>query len=491
MATIDLTLFFSTSGTAQSFLDFPLEVRNRIYDLAIFDHDREAVYLPRAVPRKVSSDTDLDIEEHHEDLNENDGLTRLLFYPGNEGSSLASGKWTEGPPPQPETVSELDSDSDMSEGEDDVGKVLFPGYGNLDRAEAALEPFDSDDCHNPDGRLVCYCSCHEEPDLDYVDSGDGEESEDDDSEVGNAGDQGAVEEDGGEEDAGEEDAGEDDADEEDAGDKDIAEGEAGEVDAGEETRASVDAVEPREIHDRRSCPGAVEGPDEELDPCICPCHGDPADSEPEDDNVPEECINGECQDKDCQNCVSVEPGNESDEAVELRDLEEHVGMLYEPREPSILLACKQIRQECLAIYYGINSFSWRFSSLDYETSTTRFKAWAKQLRDQDVGLIRHLTLEGRHTVEIGVDFDTDINLLRDSPYFEIDVHHSDMMHDKGGRELYDEALGRITSGLEHEVLAKLWKLSRSGKREVQLTTAAIESLGEVFVKHMQWYVLHQ
>ena len=46
------------------FLHLPDNVRTKIYRLAIFDHDRGAVFLPRACPRKVHPGVDdLDVED--------------------------------------------------------------------------------------------------------------------------------------------------------------------------------------------------------------------------------------------------------------------------------------------------------------------------------------------------------------------------------------------------------------------------------------------
>lgn len=38
------------------FLHLPNEIRNRIYEDALFDHDRAVVFLPRRLPRKVLDD---------------------------------------------------------------------------------------------------------------------------------------------------------------------------------------------------------------------------------------------------------------------------------------------------------------------------------------------------------------------------------------------------------------------------------------------------
>ena len=93
---MDPAAFFATSATAKSFLDFPTEVRNRIYHLAIYDADRGAVFLPRSVPRKIKSETDEDVESVDEAVLDLEGPRRKLRWPGNKGQSQAAGSWAKG-----------------------------------------------------------------------------------------------------------------------------------------------------------------------------------------------------------------------------------------------------------------------------------------------------------------------------------------------------------------------------------------------------------
>jgi len=139
--------------------------------------------------------------------------------------------------------------------------------------------------------------------------------------------------------------------------------------------------------------------DTDVIACPCLCHFETDASEQPDqpdegltkDIAPEACQQGSCEDNECENCAGKGlgsdqaeetygatdddfPDDDDEEDVEHFDSAERIGMLYEPNEPGILLASKEIRHECLPLYYALNSFSWRFWYMDHDRSTNRFAA---------------------------------------------------------------------------------------------------------------------
>lgn len=146
----------------------------------------------------------------------------------------------------------------------------------------------------------------------------------------------------------------------------------------------------------------------------------------------------ECGAAECRVCcgLQVHLEDNDDPADSVFAMEEHgesedqehfgslelVGMMYEPNEPDILLVCKQIREQCLQVYYGRNSFSWRFTWTDYFRSCLRFKHWANSIAAKDIKFITKITFQGRHAVEEGVEFSVDIDLLDEYPFFETSVY---------------------------------------------------------------------
>ena len=174
--------------------------------------------------------------------------------------------------------------------------------------------------------------------------------------------------------------------------------------------------------------------------------------------------------------LSLSQDDEIEDDMEHYDSEELIGMIYEPKEPSILLACKQVRDECLAVYYSQNSFSWRFLWLDYRRSLNRYSHWAQNLRDHDAKLITQLTLEGRHTVEEGINFDVDIDLIPTSPYFSITLNP---FHGP------DYSLDLLKRGLEKDLVWRLWNASSGTRQRFAFTPSLIADLGAIFVKSME------
>ncbi|KAK5134602.1 hypothetical protein LTR08_006258 [Meristemomyces frigidus] len=83
------------------FLHLAEETRHRIYELAIYDHDRDLVFLPRALPRNTVPETDVDVAHVHEGGVRGDSLIMppseyFLVYPAGTDSSQAAGQFTIG-----------------------------------------------------------------------------------------------------------------------------------------------------------------------------------------------------------------------------------------------------------------------------------------------------------------------------------------------------------------------------------------------------------
>ena len=451
---MDAAAFFATSATAQSFLDFPTEVRNRIYHLAIFDHDRGAVLLPRSVPRKITSKTDEDVESVHVDVDDVEGPTRHLSWPRNEGRSLAAGRWVTGPPSGP-LLAEGGSAFKQA-------KMMFDETALVD-AEAAMADIPASElCREINGAGGCDCECHHDDDGHYSDAGGTDafcEDKVDDSE------------------------GEGDEEEVAPNPSEVEEEPKPTQSTNKTIAGTPVSGEAENEEDMWDCRGAAE-----QKPCPCPCHKELEESDSEEEDSEEESVPDVDTDHHCNDDYCCEPEDIPEDIMEHRDWYEEDGMRYEDKDPAILLASKQVREECLPIYYATNAFSWRFLCYDYKNSAARFVKWTESLCDQDAALIKSITFEGRHTVEEGVDFDIGIDLLDSSPYFRFTTHcsHLDRANDSATDEWYDATLARIIDCLEHEVLGRLWMLSRSGQQRVNFSPRDIAKLGQLFVKYMQW-----
>ena len=88
-------------------------------------------------------------------------------------------------------------------------------------------------------------------------------------------------------------------------------------------------------------------------------------------------------------------------------------------------------------------------------------------------------------MEEGIEFEVDIDLLEEAPWFTVKVkdHHQDHRFNK-----------YIVDALEERIITALWKmLSRDltyGGR-VQLLASDLQALGSIFVDTMRWYLSHQ
>ena len=86
---------------------------------------------------------------------------------------------------------------------------------------------------------------------------------------------------------------------------------------------------------------------------------------------------GSDQDEEAYTDSDSDDDDPLEEDEEHFDSEERMGMLFYTFEPGILLACKEIREQCLPVYYGINTFSWRFFWQSPRRSLERLIEWTE------------------------------------------------------------------------------------------------------------------
>lgn len=404
------------------FLHLPSEIRNRIYEDAIFDHDRDAVFLPRLLPRKVHPD------------GERDSALGPLFYSHNMSAlpfkepvtsqwPLHGCHWTDGerPPeafPLPPDIGDFSDESDDEQPADSqypqaLGSLWWDSKlhkhisGHVRGTDAATDEVDRCDCCSV-GLWKCKCVCHQDD---------------------NSGHEGELH----------------DADSESTYEL---------VGDFEELELDVDGYwQPPQACLSDTCK------DRWCDFCAGKGLGSDEDEEryPEDERV-------FCEDND----VDTEDG-------EHYDGEEIMGMLFQTKEPPILLVCKEICEQCLPVYYGCNAFSWRFFWLEQDRSLQRFNEWATQVVGKHAKHIARLSFEGRHSVEEGIEFEVDVNLLEEVPFFELAVQ---CLH------LTDDLTDAIVEAVEQDFITILWKMSRRDGGEITLSSGDICMLGKAFVDAM-------
>lgn len=156
------------------------------------------------------------------------------------------------------------------------------------------------------------------------------------------------------------------------------------------------------------------------------------------------------------------------------DTDELIGMLYEPCEPGILLASKEIRSQCLPKYYSGNAFSWRFLWTDYQRSCERYKAWIRTISPANASLITRITFQGRHIIEEGVDFSIDIDLIDQYPFFETNVYSA------GITDIDHE----ISAAANRETASLLWRMVQTRSTRPRLTYELLCELANIFVQAM-------
>ena len=358
------------------FLDFPDTVRKQIYELAIYDHDRTAVFLPRALPRKVVpglDDVDIECTACVEDTTHYTDRIPGSTYRGSEASGM------------PCEIRSTADDDRLASG------TWLNDYNRLEGAYHSLES--PCDLRQFDDEQI----------LELLAISLGVDSEDEDRASGS----------------------------------DVCIGAKQEVD-NDDLLACADLMHYAEtVGDSQD----EDSDEDSLAPNKLPTSDFAVDSN-SDEEVAGFCETGACEDPNCLKCCDHptrlgEYCNDSEhnvfhqgDNIDLDDEDhfdptEQIGMLYEPHEPHILLVSKQVRAECLPIYYGHNAFSWRFQWADYLDSCVRFKSWAKSIDVDNMRLLTKLTFQGRHAVEEGSEFSADIDLLNEHPFFETNVFSAD------------------------------------------------------------------
>ena len=417
---------------ATGFLHLPNEIRNRIYEDVIWSHDREAVYLPRKLPRKVLYDGEK-ISDSFMGLADRAEYVKYTRYymdtiakqPNSEMDCL----WIdETRPPEEiplpifteeETDDETETDQATSPEKTQLWRNMFHKdkltFSWLDTRElAASREQDlghANTCAHC-GEICCVC----------IDSDDSEEDED----------------------AG--------LDRTDSNYSIQAEDDFEEDDEGEMFDEDGYLIPPKACFE-----------DHGVQPFHHPCRfcGDA----------------GLRPDQDEEAYVDSEPDNDDplEEDEEHFDSEERMGMLFRTQEPSLLLACKEIREQCLPLYYASNAFSWRFFWLDQYRSLARFEKWTQSV-SKNAKYITRISFEGRHSVEEGIEFEVDIDLLDEAPFFDLAV---DCIH--AGDELTDV----IEEAIEQDFVTALWKLSKYHKGVIKLSSTELCHLGTLFSEALQ------
>ncbi|KAK4551833.1 hypothetical protein LTR86_010829 [Recurvomyces mirabilis] len=346
------------------FLDLPDEVRHRIYELAIYDHDRGVVFLPRALPRKVTPQTDLNVRyalDGNQTVPYLETRLAVLVEPTVDDGTLATGIWSTSGVVEDEleSTSSVSSDGESGDGDSsDSGYVkteLALGLpweeerGGIPCADCLILSLENDT--SPEGcESECGCDCHE---------------------LGNGSDK----------------------------------LESDNTEDGEDPEDGIHVQPP---------PACLAGAcnDEHCEHCAGFGLGA---SQNELAYVDESDVDEEWQRQD----------RDEEDDLEHFDAEEQVGMLYEFSEPSILFACTEIRSECLPVYYSANTFSWRFDWQDYTRSLARFMEWVDVTVGDYAQLTPALSLEGRHIVEEGVGFSANASFASSTSRSKVGIEFDD------------------------------------------------------------------
>lgn len=470
-----------------------------IYKLAIFDHDRGAVFLPRAVPRKVTLETDADvriesagaISSTHEQLD--------ITFPVNEGSSKASGNFVTNDTStqcqaQPGAGEDLHPNEMQDRNSDEEAEGSDEGASSHEFVEEIGNSGSSDRiCENTiDWSAFSHTGRVDGTPLGEFLKAHGEARFWERADHSRRGAEGRL-----------------------AGVCDNRLCGGGPADEGDEEEVrrfticqccrhhSKRRKDPKKI-DPHKCSASTGN-----ETCYCYCHVTNACCDDENDQDGEEEIEDELAkvwfavpDCDCEpghHCCErgitsddwdkqeqwlLEHQDEDQEYQsdsEIEDDEEHLdtndsqGMQYNLTDSGVLLASTEIRQQCLPVYYGNNTFSWRFSGFDYERTFERFRNWAESTQSEHGQLIKGISFEGRSNIEEGVEFEADIDILDEFSYFIVQVAHD---------HLYESYLDAIRDDLEQKLT---WVLFKVSSRQLGLTLSPnlIVRLGGTFVDAMQ------
>lgn len=414
------------------FLHLPNELRIVIYSLAIYDHDRGVVLLPRGLPRKIGQDADVDLPAHdgEEEWDPAAAWAQYAVCVGN-GKNAGAGNWVDlnfdvadvseaelsGEPTM--LTDSLPADGEVSLGathgsgdeesprddEVDAGRVEAETAAAEEVAqnEALFAEVDADmRCGGEDEHGTCHCNCHE--------------------------DENSL--------------------------------------SGEELRADL-TVQPNARLVGCSYDTCYDGSCE---------HRNQVYEESGDSDEATSASGSESDD----HCYS----DTWSEAEDVFDPEDKLGVLYEADEPGILMACTEIRGQCRPIYYENNAFSWRFAwqlsgyhdrYYDYERSLHRFNQWINSTVGAHAKLIRSVSFEARHLVEEGFDFGADIDIDPKKRTFELDVTAG-----SSG----ENSARLIKSTIERDLVFLMWKTCKRSETTTRFTAADLHALGRAFLRGM-------
>ncbi|CAK4032529.1 Hypothetical predicted protein [Lecanosticta acicola] len=420
------------------FLHLPDDVRMRIFKLAIFDHDRGAVFLPRNHPRKVVPGLD-DVDlvcvnptclHGHEEVGFDMDYRLCHLVSTSEEGTASAGEWIGPETPGVEEPLELGVPYqdllEMTDGE--VLQLIEPfedeqGEAGESAVTATLNGASdgsSDESHEDLDESLCQCIwCYRER-ANHNDSLS-------------------------------------------ASDDDVAEGSENRCTDLDSTNF-FQGLSDEELSegDSSNSPGCNLNPCDDLDCRRCVDHPDRFEDYTKTDS-------------DQSNVLKFQELHQPDD-LEHADTEEVTGMLYEPQEPAILKASREIRAQALPTYYSTNAFSWRFLWTDYEGSCFRFKAWALSIPPSGIEAMTKVTFQGRHAVEEGVEFSIDIDLTDDHPFFETNVYCDET----------DEAVGSICEAINRDTARLLWFGSRTHRSRTILAADILCELANIFVQGMHW-----
>lgn len=358
-----------------AFMKLPDSVRNRIYTIALYDHDRGAVFLPRALPRKVTSQTDVNFDEDGSEIG------------GDLHGDPAAGvrKFDH----LPDLVC---SEALAAPGSSSTQKVstFRESMSDMPMADAIAEIPDSDTNDNGDNMLPRGCSSS------YTST--------------------------------------------------------------YWSSVTVNGGVERELASWNMLPtGRIS-----------------SSSGSHRSSVDEEVDDGLTYGQDESSCSEYS----SEPDAEHEDPKEYEGVVFELKEPSLLLVSKQVRQEVLPLYYGQNGFSFRFQWMEYGRSATRFHEWVDStVGQQNARFIIRLSFSGRHTIEEGVGFDADIDLRPWSASFDVRVSTSWVI---------DTAVQALLDMLEENLVYYLYKQAQRtiARQQYRFDVEFIQGLGHVFVQAM-------
>ncbi|KAK3723213.1 hypothetical protein LTR37_001936 [Vermiconidia calcicola] len=458
------------------FLDLPNEIRNRIYKQAIWDHDRAVVFLPRNLPRTVLPDSEridhdgIESEasgcdpasNYSEKYRHWTETSRSEFQGVQDDCRWQEGEWLPEEIPLPVFTEECTGDNESEECSDHEESK---GCTDDEEDEATLQGVED---RSVSGKLLSSMSAHVRAYIDTKANATAlEQLLDDLDRCGTCHQVECA------------CYGSDDSDHE-----------ADSTDVEEDTDDEIDGEHPPRVFSDEDGTIDVTEPETEDDDFFLRDttvdHDDFEQRGVDSDGYlipPISCFNGKCaarsypNNNECRFCAGFGLRSDQDESMYPKDpahpfrqefededpngddeqhlnVTERMGMLFRQQEPGILLACKEIREQCLPLYCGL-------------------------IVGEHAKHIRQLSFEGRHSVEEGIEFGADVDMLEEAPYFDVEVECPDFSH------LADYATRAIVEALEQDFITILWKMSKRDRGRIKFSSDDVFMLGEAFSAAMQ------